>query len=174
MPYNPDIHHRRSVRLQDYDYSQSGAYFVTICAHLREKLFGEIHNEYMHLNPIGVITQICWEAIPDHFPHVEIDEFIIMPNHIHGILVFTQSDDISLPRQFSKPIAGSLSTTIASFKSSVTRKIKQFNANFASPVWQRNYHEHIIRDEISLATIRDYVINNPATWGKDTFYHDGS
>ncbi|MDX2079131.1 MAG: transposase [bacterium] len=172
MLYNPNIHHRRSLRLQDYDYSQTGVYFVTICTHLREKLFGEIHNEYMHLNQIGMITQTCWRAIPDHFPHVETDEFIVMPNHIHGILVFTAFSDVSPSRQFSKPISGSLSVVIASFKSSVTRKIKQFNANFATPVWQKNYHEHIIRDEISLSTIRNYVINNPSTWGKDTFYCD--
>ena len=87
MKYNPDKHHRRSIRLQGYDYSQRGAYFITLCTKNREHLFGEILNGEIQLNEFGKITQQCWLEIPNHFPHVQLDKYIIMPNHIHGIIV---------------------------------------------------------------------------------------
>jgi len=86
MKYNPDIHHRRSIRLQGYDYSSPGAYFVTMCTHNRECLFGEIANGKMRLNELGKIASQCWLAIPDHFPHARLGAFVIMPNHVHGII----------------------------------------------------------------------------------------
>jgi len=91
MKYNPDIHHRRSIRLRDYDYSQAGAYFITICAHNRECLFGEIADGAMRLNAAGEIAMQCWQEIPLHFPHSALDEWVIMPNHLHGIVVLTDT-----------------------------------------------------------------------------------
>jgi len=90
MKYNPDIHHRRSIRLQGYDYSQSGAYFITTCTQNRECLFGEIHNGKMYLNEYGEIAKKCWVEIPKHHQNVQLDEYVIMPNHIHGIVVINE------------------------------------------------------------------------------------
>ncbi|MCI0596714.1 MAG: hypothetical protein L0Z48_09285, partial [candidate division Zixibacteria bacterium] len=87
MKYNPDVHHRRSIRLKEYDYAQAGAYFVTICTQGREGLFGGIKNGGMELNPAGQMVQTVWEELPRRFPDIELDEFIIMPNHVHGIIV---------------------------------------------------------------------------------------
>ncbi|MGD9486401.1 MAG: transposase [Calditrichaceae bacterium] len=92
MTYHPEIHHRRSIRLREYDYSQSGAYFVTMCAQNRECLFGEITDGKMILNDAGRVVEQCWNDITIHFPHVELDEFVIMPNHVHGILIITDAN----------------------------------------------------------------------------------
>jgi len=87
MTYNPEIHHRRSIRLRDYDYSQAGVYFVTICAWKKECLFGEIKNSEMFLNEYGEIVMRCWDDLPNHYQYTQLDEFVIMPNHVHGIIV---------------------------------------------------------------------------------------
>jgi REP element-mobilizing transposase RayT len=92
MKYDPTIHRRRSIRLQGYDYSQAGAYFVTICTHNRQCLFGGIADRKMRLNDAGRVVQQCWDRIPTHFPHVELDGFVVMPNHVHGIVVITDID----------------------------------------------------------------------------------
>ena len=86
MTYNPEIHRRQSIRLKDYDYSQAGLYFVTVCAWNRECLFGEIRNSEMSLNELGEIIMKCWDEIPNHFLHLKTDEFIVMPNHVHNIV----------------------------------------------------------------------------------------
>ena len=88
--YNPAIHHRRSIRLEDYDYSQEGAYFVTICTHERVEVFGEIRNNDLHINERGEIVQAMWNTLPRRFLGIELDHFVVMPNHIHGIIVRTQ------------------------------------------------------------------------------------
>jgi len=111
VTYCPEIHHRQSIRLKDYDYSQVGAYFVTVCAWNRECFFGEIKNCTTRLNEYGEIIMKCWYEIPDHFPYVKTDEFIVMPNHIHGI-VFTVGVRHAVPlqtvgEQFAKPVSGS-------------------------------------------------------------------
>jgi len=210
MRYDSDKHHRRSVRLAHYDYRQEAVYFVTICAYQQACLFGQIQDMIMHLNKYGQIASACWDDIPKHFPHVECDVFVVMPNHIHGILVIvndsitkpnTMTDDTEnhnvatgrgLPwqaptdtpssaipqttppntpiRQFSKPVAGSIGMIINAYKSSVTRIIRQTYPDMTDPIWQRNYHEHIIRDEIALMTIRNYIEHNPTKWEQDKFY----
>ena len=86
MKYNPDVHHRRSIRLKGYDYSQPGAYFITICTYRRACLLGDVIEGDMHLNPLGNMAWQCWQAIPDHFPHAVLDAFVVMPNHVHGIV----------------------------------------------------------------------------------------
>jgi REP element-mobilizing transposase RayT len=115
MKYNPDKQHRRSICLQGYDYSQPGIYFVTLCTHNREYLFGEIFDGEMRLNEFGKMTQQCWLEISDHFPHVKLDEFAIMPNHIHGRIIL---DDI---------IPGSIASIIRGFKIGVTKGFKILN-----------------------------------------------
>lgn len=162
---------RRSIRLKDYDYTQNGAYFVTICTFQRYEWFGEIRDDSMNLNRVGRIAQDCWLQISDHFPHVELDEFVVMPNHLHGILVIMHDAGARhvVPLQsaaFAQPIAGSLPTIIRSFKAAVTKQINRSHLP-SERIWQRNYYEHIIRSETSLNAIRQYIQANPAQWESD-------
>lgn len=184
---------RKSPRLQGYDYRQEGAYFVTICTHQRGWLFGEVVEGVMNLNSSGHIAEQCWQAIPDHFPQVEIDAFVVMPNHVHGIIVIagqptrrdgrtrreerTRHDGrtrhASSLQSTERPRgaqAGSLGAIAASYKSAVTRQIRELLGSDDLPVWQERYHDHIIRNEQSLNQIRQYVIHNPELWQQDTFF----
>jgi putative transposase len=101
MPYNPNIHHRRSIRLPGYDYTQAGAYFVTICTNQRQRLFGEIVDGKMHLNLCGQVVVSRWQNIPRHFPCVKLDEFVLMPDHLHGIVVIGEGEGIAFPERGS-------------------------------------------------------------------------
>ncbi|PZV17051.1 MAG: transposase [Pseudanabaena sp.] len=154
MSYNPEIHHRRSIRLQGYDYSQSGAYFVTICTFQRQHLFGEVNDEKMQLNVNGQIVSAIWQQIPRHFPTVELDEFILMPDHLHGIIVISEQAEQSI----------SLATIIQNFKSVSTRKINKITQNSGVSIWQRNYHERIVRSDQDLDRLRHYMLANPENW----------
>ena len=175
--FDPDKHHRRSIRLPGYDYTQAGAYFVTVCTWNRECLFGDVVDGEMRLNELGEIVRACWHEIPDHFPHVGSDEFVIMPNHVHGILVIVETNVVgarhAVPlqnqctEQFGKPLAGSIPTIIRSFKSAVTKRINDLRGTPGVSVWQRNYYEHVIRDEESLNRIRQYIVENPRRWHLD-------
>ena len=154
MQYNPDKHHRRSIRLQGYDYSQPGIYFITLCTQNRECLFGEILNGEMRLNEFGKIAHQCWLEMPHHFPHVQLDEFVIMPDHIHGIIVLNnivgvgvqniesrqqQQNIESRPRQqnaYQHIIPGSIGSIIRGFKIGVTKEFRQNTDIYV--VWQRN------------------------------------
>jgi REP element-mobilizing transposase RayT len=167
---------RRSIRLKRYDYSHPGAYFITICTHNRECLFGKINNGKMFLNDIGEIAKQCWLEIPHHFPNVSLDEFVIMPNHIHGIIILNDTglnvganNDSPLPDCSQKPLFRSPSRTIGSiirgFKIGVTKWCRQ-NANIYT-VWQRNYYEHILRNDHALHRIRQYIVDNPTKWELD-------
>ncbi len=181
--FDPQKHHRKSIRLQGYDYSQAGAYYVTIVTYQRDCLFGEIMNEEMFLNDFGKIADECWRAIPDHFPNVELGAHVIMPNHAHGIIVIHNDESAShavdaqhvgatqwvaptTPDNRPKgPKPKSLGTIIGSFKSAVSYRIhKELNA---TGIWQRNYYEHIIRDEKDLQNKTDYIEANPALWDED-------
>ncbi|WP_055074108.1 transposase [Pseudanabaena sp. 'Roaring Creek'] len=154
MSYHPEIHHRRSIRLQGYDYSQSGAYFVTICTFQRQHLFGEINNGEMQLNVTGQIVFAIWQKIPQHLPNVELDEFILMPDHLHGIIVISEQYENS----------HSLATIIQNFKSTSTRKINKINQNSGVSIWQRNYYERIIRSDQELHNLGQYILTNPQNW----------
>jgi REP element-mobilizing transposase RayT len=201
MSYNPDIHHRRSIRLREYDYRNAGAYFVTICSFQRECLFGEVVDGEMRLNPLGMAVDACWRSITNHFSNVQLDEFVIMPNHFHAILDITtpESDEANVGAKqgssaspgsgdngnndddcnkgeaggsFASPlrdgtVSGSLSAVIQNFKSVSTRKINKMRNNPGCPAWQRNYYEHVIRNETDLANIRQYIVNNPLKWDLD-------
>ena len=185
MTYNPTIHRRKSIRLQGYDYSQAGAYFITICTHNRVPLFGEIVDGVMVLNTAGQIVEKCWCAIPEHFPQVTLDEFVVMPNHVHGII--TVGANNHLPQHYlplpsdetpiqsnepPRPLQHGTSRTIGSmvrgFKIGVTR---WFRANTdIHAVWQRNYYEHIIRNEDAYLKIAEYIQTNPQRWETDTYH----
>jgi putative transposase len=172
MPFDSFKHHRRSIRIKDYDYTQAGMYFVTIVTHNREHLFGEIQDGEMHLSQLGRITNGSWARIAQNSPRVQLDEFIIMPNHVHGILVIGDDPSDAVSRgetreQFGKPVAGSLPSIVRSFKSVVTRLINDKRRTQGAPVWQRNYYEHIIRNQDELERVRAYIAGNPACWTTD-------
>jgi REP element-mobilizing transposase RayT len=169
MSYNPKIHHRCSLRLKDYDYTQEGAYFITICTKNRQCIFGDIKHGEMKLSFLGAIASQYWEEIPQHFPHIQLDVFVIMPNHIHGILWIEQTiPSKNQPRQYGKMVAGSIPCVVRSYKSAVTKKINQIcHQKGISSVWQRNFYEHINSNEESLEPIRKYIINNPLGWEDD-------
>lgn len=175
MKFNPEKHHRRSIRLPNYDYSRSGIYFVTICTHQKQCLFGEIHDGKMSLNQIGNIVAEEWLNSSKIRQEIELDEWIIMPNHLHGIVAITDNganhqgaslaplrEDILRQR---KP--RSLSSFVGGFKSSVTKRIKPMCEQPHPVVWQRNYYETIVRDERQLNHIREYIVNNPQKWDED-------
>lgn len=160
--------HRHSIRLPGYDYSQSGYYFVTICAWGREYLFGEIVGNNMHFSKGGHMAKSCWQNIPIHYPQAFIDAYIVMPNHIHGIIVINHSvganNYLPLPHGTSKTI-GSI---IRGFKIGVTRWFHEQDR--MNRIWQRNYYEHIIRNEREYHAIKQYVQDNPKNWEKDELY----
>jgi REP element-mobilizing transposase RayT len=175
MTYNPTIHHRRSIRLKEYDYSQAGAYFITICSCNREHMFGEIVDSTMVLNEYGKIVNTEWLKTPEMRPNIELDEFIIMPNHFHGIIIINDVRRGTMHRaptieQFGKPTSNTIPTIIRGFKSIVTKQINIMRNTPGFPVWQRNYYEHIIRDDESYIRISEYIKNNPIHWDKDDYY----
>ena len=170
--------HRHSFRLQGYDYAQVGAYFITIVSHQRSCLFGTILDGEFIPNTGGRIVQFTWNALPAQFPGTGLDAFIVMPNHIHGIVHITERRRQSVGAQhaapllrtgFSRPYVqpGSFGVIVRSFKAAVTKRINEVRGTPKTPVWQRNYYEHVIRNEGSLQRIREYILNNPAQWDLD-------
>jgi REP element-mobilizing transposase RayT len=183
MPYDPFKHHRRSIRLRGYDYTQAGVYFCTIVTRSRECLFGDVVDSEMRVNALGQMVAECWDALPAHFANVELDAFVITPNHVHGIIVIagdgdtvhvgaqdvraTHASPLRDPERPRGPKRKSVGAIIGSFKSAATKRINEMRATAGAPVWHRNYHEHIIRNEKSLHAIRDYIAGNPANWVSD-------
>ncbi len=175
--YNPELHQRRSIRLKGYDYSEIGAYYVTICTWRRECLFGNIVDRIVHLNEYGTIINKEWSQTEIIRLTVELDRYIIMPNHFHGILIINNGDGRGNAQghvqraptfeQFGKPTSNSIPTIIRLFKSTTTKQINQLRNTPEMPVWQRNYYEHVIRNEDELNRIREYIVNNPLQWEKD-------
>ena len=160
---------RRSIRLQNHDYSQPGAYFVTICTYERECLFGHIQDGAINYTIFGEIVCQEWSRSETIRQEIHIDVYVVMPNHIHGIVVITHSDGI-VGAHGRAPLhrsPRSLGSFIAGFKSVVTRRINQTRGTPGSPVWQRNYYEHVIRSEDELLRTRKYILNNPARWFED-------
>ncbi len=179
MPYAPEKHHRRSIRLKEYDYTQPGAYYITLCTKARQCLFGDVVKGEMHLNSLGNIAFTCWQTIPDHLPHVELDVFVIMPNHLHGILVIsdtlvgaTHASPLhrtnALPKRHPcGPPPKSVGAIVGSYKSAVSKLINTICNTKGNSIWQRNYYEHISRDEASVHNIRRYIVENPWRWADD-------
>jgi putative transposase len=170
MKFDPQKHHRRSIRLKEYDYSQAGAYYVTIDVQNREYLFGEIVNYEMILNEAGEMVNEQWNALLERFPNIELDIYQVMPNHFHGIIVVTENlDTQNVIVQDKKPVLGDI---IGAFKSITTHEYILGVDNkkwpqFYKRLWQRNYYEHVIRDEADLNRVRDYIQSNPANWDED-------
>jgi putative transposase len=205
--FDPKIHHRRSIRLKEYDYSQAGAYFITIVTWQRECLFGEIVNGEMILSSFGMIASQQWEKLPKRFKNIELGAYMIMPNHMHGIILISEGRgtaenpkdldvkstrraltrdgdgrgtaenpknlDAELTRraptreQFQKPVRGSIPTIIRSYKSAVSYRINLMRRSDGLPVWQRNYYEHVIRNEKDLQNKTEYIQANPLLWEQD-------
>jgi putative transposase len=168
-------HKRHSTRLRGYDYSQPGAYFITICTHSRELLFGEIIDGEMLLNAAGQIVMEEWMRTPSVRSEMGIDEFVVMPNHVHGIVVIAENNDFPAVGAHGRaPLhqpthrkPRSLGSFVAGFKSIVTRRINAQSGTLGKPVWQRNYYEHIIRNENEHNRIRGYILDNPRRWAED-------
>jgi len=163
-----DRRSRKSIRVQGYDYAQAGGYFITIVALQRECLFGEIVGGEVRLNALGRIVAECWHAIPEHFPNAEVDAFVVMPNHIHGIIFLvgaTHASPLPQPKFPHGPKSGSLGAIVGSFKSAVVRRagIELIGGN----VWQRNCYEHIIRGQAEYERIVTYIVENPSNWEQD-------
>ncbi len=152
---------RRSLRLPTFDYSQSGAYFVTICSIKKKCIFGAIIDMEMQLNENGKIVGASWKEIEKHFPTVKLDQFIVMPNHLHGIIILQPA----CPEVGIKAV--SLSTIIGLFKSNSAKRINELRGTTGAGVWQRSFYEHIIRNQESLDEIRQYIANNPYNWPQD-------
>jgi REP element-mobilizing transposase RayT len=185
MSYDHKPPQRRSIRLPMYDYTGAGVYFVTLCVHEGECLLGEVIDGEMHRNDAGQAAWECWQAIPEHFAHVQLDAFVVMPNHLHGLIVITDPPRAthasplhdpagaapepvrSLPHG---PPAGSLGAMVGSFKSAASRRINQQRNMPGIPFWQRNYWEHIVRSEEALDRIREYIATNPARWIEDQLH----
>jgi putative transposase len=174
MTFNPEKHHRRSIRLKNYDYSNSGVYFITICTHQRKYIFGHIHNSIMHLNPWGQIIAQEWEKSADIRQEIILGTWVVMPNHFHAIVQIDRQTSptqepppTNHPKRHMKP--RSLSSLISSFKASATRQIRLITPQQNQPIWQRNYHEHIIRDRDAWEKINHYIDNNPKKWHSDRF-----
>lgn len=172
------IRKRKSNRLKDYNYSSDGYYFVTICTKNRINYFGNIENGKMVLSRIGRVVNYCWRKIPEHFPDVELDEYIVMPNHVHGIIVIGKNDDMCVGNKnfcslqddkteinWQTKWSKSVSSIIKGFKIGVTKWCRQ--NNYKQFVWQKSFYDHIIRNEESLNKIREYIIYNPAKWSED-------
>ena len=196
MKFDPRIHHRRSIRFKGFDYTQPGAYFVTLVSYQRECLFGEVLDGQVRLNDIGKIVDRCWRVISRHFPEVELDIFVLMPNHLHGIIWISDRDDRGeasddVEREISHHFAaaysrstsppevdaspqrpkgtqsGSLNAIVQNFKSVSTRKANRRLGSPGSKIWQRDYYERVVRNERELNAIRRYIDNNPAQWESD-------
>ncbi len=186
MKFDPEKHHRRSIRLPDYNYAQTGAYFVTICTYKKLCWFGDVKQGEMQLNQIGQIVIQEWLKSSEIRKEIELDEWVLMPNHLHGIIWIQdqyqgrsdrieglnqedlRQEDLRQEGLRRKPLrSGSLGSFVNGFKSSVTRRVNLMRHNCDLPFWQRNYYESVIRDETHLSNIREYILNNPHNWEHD-------
>ncbi len=174
---------RRQLRLPDWNYSSEGVYFITICCHDRQSYFGKINSNKLSLSEIGLIASQYWSEIPKHFYHVKLDEFIVMPNHIHGLLILDYSragtrygTTMQLKQEsnqninkFSKPVRNSVSVIINQYKSSVKRWC---NINgYYQFKWQSRFYDQVLHNENSIDVIREYIFNNPKNWLDDDLYN---
>jgi putative transposase len=173
--YNADLHHRRSVRLRGYDYAQAGAYIVTACTYERECIFGHIVDDEMVLNEAGGAVQRIWEGLPERFVTIEMDAVVVMPNHVHGIILITRDNQHhtapgtgnTASLQGAASSAPTLGQIMRAFKSLSAIRVNAMLARSQRPVWQRSYYEHVIRNDAALKRIRQYVAENPACWAQD-------
>jgi len=184
MGYNPKIHHRRSIRIQGFDYSKAGCYFITLVCQNRKNFFGKIildsnRQNKVKLSPTGMIAQSCWLEIPIHYPNVKLHEFVIMPDHMHGILEIKDQENlesnglrIQQVNKYQKIIPKSIGSILRGYKIGVTKWFRDQCMKEAwilidrqeIVLWQRNYYEHIIRNEFEYFAFSNYIRNNPKNW----------
>lgn len=168
--YGSQARRRPSIRLPNYDYSRAGAYFITVCTHGRELLFGDVIDSEIELNELGRIAAQEWLKSARLRAEIALDAWVVMPNHVHGIVMITDDHGggaMPAPVSPAGPRPRSLGALMAGFKSAATKRI---NAQLSTPsasVWQRNYYEHVIRNESVLNRIRQYIADNPARWWED-------
>ncbi len=170
MAFNPRMHHRQSIRLRGYDYSQAGAYFVTICTQNRQCLFGDIVDQEMLLNDAGQMIGRWYLALEQKFPDIQCGEFVCMPNHIHFIVINEKSGEHG--NESGEHMGSPLPRVVQWFKTITTNAyidgVKSHHwTPFCKRLWQRNYFEHIVRNDTDLANIQQYIQNNPALWQQD-------
>jgi len=186
------IHHRHSIRLKRHDYTSNGMYFITICIHNHHCLFGNIENRKMQPNPFGQIARDQWYELPNRFPDLELDAFVVMPNHVHGILILDDTVSSGLietnvgagftpalvpesGRATARVAPTSVSKIIGMYKSLVLHHAIQYIKSncpdmLLGKLWQRGFYDHIVRDHRSYEKIANYIINNPTNWHNDKFY----
>jgi putative transposase len=181
MLYDPDVHHRRSIRLKGFDYSSVNAYFVTVCVEKRRCQLGEIANSEMVLNECGKVVVECWTDLPNHYSNIQLDQYVVMPNHFHGIIqiggVELKADSVLPERAGYKPAPTNthgLSEIVRGFKTFSARRINMMLRITGKAFWQRNYYEHVIRNDNDSNRIRQYIVTNPANWQSDTLYNANS
>jgi len=180
MDPRPPKNRRRSIRLKDYNYSQEGAYFITVCTRNRENLFGNVTEGQMQLNGYGKVVNDFWGNIPLHFPSVDTDAFVVMPNHVHGIILINDAcrggatppmgNGMVSPSggEVTSPLRKiSLGQIVAFYKYQTAKLVNQIRNTPGVTVWQRNYHDHIVHDDEHLNKIREYVFQNPLKWDLD-------
>ena len=178
VKFDPAKHHRRSIRLAGFDYAQAGSYFVTICTQNRECVFGEVVQGQMISNGRGQMVESVWHQLPQHYTRVKADAFVVMPNHVHGIVILVGAGPGACPDRSGQPQgvaptgAMSLTDVVQRFKSLTTAQYrwgvrKDGWLPFSGRLWQRNYYEHIIRAEDELCRVRQYIADNPLRWAED-------
>lgn len=170
MRYDPYHHRRRSIRLRGYDYTAPGASFLTVIVRDRAQLLGQIVEGRAVLSTAGQIVETVWRRMPRHFPRVSLDAFVIMPDHIHGIIVLSGESGPATTEREGRPAGtrpGSLSAVVQSLKSASTRRINQTLEAPGGRVWQEDSYECIVRDEAELERIRRYITANPSRWDGD-------
>ena len=186
MSFEREKYHRRSIRLQGYDYTQAGAYFVTVCILDRECLLGEVIDGAMRPGPLGRAVEESWTWLAQQYAYIDLDEWVVMPNHLHAILVIgDDGDDRSvgavreppprvvherpLPKDRDRPPTKRkpLGRLIGAFKTVSTRRVNELRDTPGATLWQRNYYEHIVRGEAELDRIRQYIADNPAQGPSD-------
>jgi len=188
MKYDPDKHHRQSQRLKGHDYAAAGAYFITLCTHNHQCLFGEIADGQMHLNELGEIVSVEWQKSPQIRQEIELDEWVVMPNHLHGIVWIQPPNPHTVGAHGRAPLPPipnrdqpsgiahrkpkSISSLIAGFKSATTKRINIHRSAPGTPLWQRNYYDHIIRNDTALHNIQHYIHTNPQRWAVDQLHPD--
>jgi REP element-mobilizing transposase RayT len=187
MTFNPTTHRRKSIRLQGYDYSQAGLYFITVCTHNRLPLFGEIVDGQMQFNKSGIVAHEEWRKTEHIRSNIVLHEFVIMPNHVHGIIQLVGADCIrpNCMRPHDMPFpecadsddqpgrvqrAPTVGDVVRGFKSAVTKRLNTISGTSGQRFWQRNYYEHIIRNEATYLKIAEYIQTNPQRWEEDTYY----
>ncbi len=172
--HDPERHHRRSMRLRGYDYSRAGVYFVTICTYQRECLLGEVVDGRMRLNACGQLVAQAWSWLSQRYRYVELDAWVVMPNHLHGILIITDVDaancrgDSRIAPTPDAPVRRkSLGRLIGAFKTVSSKHINALRDTCGAHVWQRGYYDRVVRNERELQAIRQYIRQNPAHWPDD-------